>query len=55
VVTVSLGAAAMIPDEGQTPQDLIQAADQALYRAKDGGRNRVEAAETISVLEASEV
>lgn len=41
-VTMSLGVAcsgASVPDEG-----LIQAADQALYRAKAGGRNRVEVA-----------
>jgi diguanylate cyclase (GGDEF)-like protein len=42
VVTMSLGVAAM---DAQTPcfyEDLINAADQALYRAKGGGRNRVE-------------
>jgi diguanylate cyclase (GGDEF)-like protein len=39
-VTVSIGLAA--PGEGrQTPQQVIKAADEALYRAKQGGRNRV--------------
>ena len=42
-VTISLGAAAY-PDHGTTWQEVIQAADKALYRAKQGGRNRVEAA-----------
>jgi PleD family two-component response regulator len=40
-VTVSIGAAE--PNGRQmTPDEVIQAADRALYRAKDGGRNRVE-------------
>ena len=39
-VTVSAGVAAF-PDHGQTPEDLILAADRALYEAKNEGRNRV--------------
>ncbi|HXF96475.1 MAG TPA: GGDEF domain-containing protein [Gemmatimonadales bacterium] len=39
-VTVSIGAAE--PDgRRKTPEQVIQAADQALYRAKEAGRNRV--------------
>ncbi|MEG3620106.1 GGDEF domain-containing protein [Magnetovibrio sp. PR-2] len=38
-VTISIGAAGR--EEGQTPEDTLKAADEALYRAKDGGRNRV--------------
>ena len=39
-VTVSLGYAALTP-EMETPEALVHAADAALYRAKDAGRNRV--------------
>lgn len=41
VVTVSVGAATMIPDGDSDPSDLIEKADQALYRAKLLGRNHV--------------
>ncbi|WP_410017105.1 PAS domain S-box protein [Pseudomonas sp. 5P_3.1_Bac2] len=40
-VTPSIGIA-LIPDHGDTPDDLVKRADIALYRAKDGGRNTVE-------------
>lgn len=42
-VTVSIGVATF-PTHGQTPEKLMEAADQALYAAKDAGRNRVEMA-----------
>jgi two-component system, cell cycle response regulator len=38
-VTISLGVASF-PDDGQTALELVQKADQALYRAKLSGRNR---------------
>ncbi|MBI4799370.1 MAG: sensor domain-containing diguanylate cyclase [Desulfarculus sp.] len=40
--TVSMGVAQLVP--GMDEQELIAAADQALYRAKTGGRDRVETA-----------
>jgi diguanylate cyclase (GGDEF)-like protein len=40
-VTVSIGVAATLPSDSQTPGDLIEAADAALYAAKHGGRNIV--------------
>ena len=38
-VTVSIGVAAMVPEEQQAAELLIRSADQALYRAKAQGRN----------------
>ncbi len=39
-VTVSAGVAAVVPDGNTTSTLLVDAADQALYRAKEAGRNR---------------
>jgi two-component system, cell cycle response regulator len=41
-VTVSIGLASYPEAAIQTPQELIEIADQALYRAKRAGRNRVD-------------
>ncbi len=41
VVTLSIGAAAVVPSAEKSPEELIAAADNALYRAKSEGRNRV--------------
>ena len=43
-VTVSVGVA-MFPDHGATGRDVLRAADDAMYRAKAQGRNRVVVAE----------
>lgn len=40
-VTLSVGAACMIPNSNTTPCQLIAAADQKLYEAKNLGRDRV--------------
>lgn len=43
-ITVSLGVAAIQTNENIGPEDLIHAADTALYQAKRTGRNRVKIA-----------
>ena len=42
-VTASMGIATLTP-QVQSPEQLLKQADQALYEAKHGGRNRVVAA-----------
>lgn len=39
-VTISVGAVARIPSREQQPLDLVETADQAMYEAKQTGRNR---------------
>lgn len=41
-VTLSIGVATLTPGEHEKPEILVEAADKALYRAKEAGRNRVE-------------
>lgn len=43
VVTISLGVVCAIPSQTGTPQQLLEAADRQLYRAKEAGRARVAA------------
>jgi len=40
-VTLSMGVAKLVPGTDNTPEQLIEAADKALYRAKESGRNKV--------------
>ncbi|MFA7553489.1 MAG: diguanylate cyclase [Spongiibacteraceae bacterium] len=40
-VTVSIGGATMVPNDGKSSRALLKAADDALYQAKSDGRNRV--------------
>lgn len=43
-VTLSIGIATLHPTAGSKPEQLIEAADQMLYRAKERGRNCIEIA-----------
>jgi diguanylate cyclase (GGDEF)-like protein len=40
-VTISIGLACRVPDEETAPEALLHSADQALYLAKERGRNQV--------------
>jgi two-component system chemotaxis family response regulator WspR len=40
-VTISLGVGLVTPTPGRTPQGAVQLADEALYEAKNSGRNRI--------------
>jgi diguanylate cyclase (GGDEF)-like protein len=44
VVTASLGLATIVPGRESDPEDILEAADRALYMAKGEGRNRVKIA-----------
>ena len=46
VVTISVGVASMVPTRTMEHGALVEAADAALYRAKQNGRDRVEVADS---------
>lgn len=48
-VTISLGVSSTLPRDGGIPAALIEMADEALYKAKENGRNRVCLSETTTV------
>jgi diguanylate cyclase (GGDEF)-like protein len=48
-VTISVGVA--VADPGATPRDVLKAADEAMYRAKRNGRNRVVAVDQTAILD----
>jgi diguanylate cyclase (GGDEF)-like protein len=52
-VTISVGVASMVPGPGQDPENLLEAADSGLYRAKRRGRNAVVAHSAITLAAAS--
>jgi diguanylate cyclase (GGDEF)-like protein len=39
-ITLSQGIASLVPVHETTPENVIELADQALYQAKQQGRNR---------------
>jgi diguanylate cyclase (GGDEF)-like protein len=49
-VTISGGVATVIPPNKATPDEVLHAADQALYKAKCLGRNRITSAASISTV-----
>ncbi|OXY82476.1 diguanylate cyclase domain-containing protein [Oceanimonas doudoroffii] len=49
VVTISIGAVTMIPQAGDSPETLLNAADKQLYDAKQSGRNQVRGIELPSL------
>src|SRR5204863_9673457 len=47
LVTVSIGVAEFVPGRGPESEDVLVAADRALYRAKAAGRDQVATGETL--------
>jgi diguanylate cyclase (GGDEF)-like protein len=49
-LSISVGVASVVPGEGDSPQDLTEAADTCLYEAKQRGRNTVVAKSDVMTL-----
>jgi len=48
-MTISIGIAAS-PQNGKKASEVIEAADKALYQAKDSGRNQVKSSKVLSIV-----
>lgn len=51
VVTISVGVATQGQSQYNSELELIEKADQALYQAKNHGRNRVESSSAVTLLD----
>lgn len=49
-ITISVGVATVVPVHGSMAEFLLKAVDQALYKAKQLGRNRLVSADNVSIL-----
>jgi len=47
VVSVSIGVAVLVPEEGESADTLLKLADEALYQIKESGRNQARLAEAL--------